>query len=305
MVIKTVAIAGGSGSIGKPIIKSLVASGFEVTVLVRAEKPSVFAEPIKTTTVDYASHTSLVSALQGIDALISVLSGPGLDYQSALLDAAIEAGVSRFLPSEFGANTYIPLTAQIPIFQGKVAFQKLLAKRVEEHPSLSYSLVVHGPLFDICLAGGLLCDVKNREMTIYDGGNNRFSTTYLTDLGAVVVGILRNPEKTKNRAIFVEGANLTQIKLLEMLEKVTQSTWTLKEETISDLDTAMRAEIIKEQSNPGVFVPGFLKVVIFGGSAYGADLNEQTPGLDNEIVGLKPYTEDDLETRVRAIVAQA
>ncbi|KAJ5726750.1 uncharacterized protein N7483_008107 [Penicillium malachiteum] len=305
MAIKTVAVAGGSGSIGKPIIESLVASGFEVTVLVRGDKPSVFAEPVKTTTVDYASHTSLVSALQGIDALISVLSGPGLDYQPALLDAAIEAGVSRFLPSEFGANTYIPLTSQIPIFQGKVAFQKLLSKKVEEHPSLSYSLVVHGPLFDICLAGGLLCDVQNREMTIYDGGNNRFSTTCLSDLGAVVVGILRNPEKTKNRAIFVERANLTQIKLLEILEKVTQSTWIRKEENISDLDTAMRAELTKEQSNPGVFIPGFLKVVIFGGSAYGADLNEQTPGLDNEIVGLKPYTEDDLEMRIRAIVAQA
>ncbi|KAJ5272719.1 hypothetical protein N7478_007844 [Penicillium angulare] len=303
MTIKTVAIAGGSGSLGKPIIKSLVSSGFEVTVLVRDGKKSSFTTPVKTVTVDYASHESLVFALQDINAVVSVLNGPGLDAQPVLLDAAIDAGVSRFIPSEFGANTYIQKTSQIPIFQGKIAFQKLLAQKAAEHPSLSYSLVIHNPLFDFCLAGGLLCDVKNRDMTIYDGGDNKFSTTCLSDLGTVVVGILKNPGQTKNRAIFVEGVNLTQNKLLSILEKVTGSKWTRKEESISDLNTAMYAELSKEQPNPGVFVPGFLKVAIFGGSAYGADLNEQTPGLDNNVVGLKPYNENDVEEIIKAIVA--
>ncbi|KAJ5093278.1 hypothetical protein N7456_009139 [Penicillium angulare] len=303
MTIKTVAIAGASGSLGKPIIESLVSSGFQVTALIRNGKNSSFTTPVKKVTVDYASHESLVSALQGINAVISVLNGPGLDVQPALLDAAIDAGVSRFIPSEFGANTYIPATSQIPIFQGKIAFQKLLAQKVAEHPSLSYSLVIHNPLFDFCLAGGLLCDVKNREMTIYDGGENKFSTTCLSDLGTVVVGILNNLEQTENRAIFIEGVNMTQNKLFGILEKVTGSNWTRKEETISDLNTAMYAEMSKEHPNPGVFVPGFLKVAIFGGSAYGADLNEQTPGLDNEIVGLKAYSENDVEQMIKTIVS--
>ncbi|KAJ5923592.1 hypothetical protein N7454_008837 [Penicillium verhagenii] len=305
MAIRSVAIAGGSGSLGGPIIESLLLSGFEVTALVRAGKQSPsssFPASVNTATVDYTSHESLVVALRGIDAVISVLSGPGLDFQPALLDAAIEAGVSRFLPSEFGANTYIPLTSEIPIFQGKVAFQKSMQQKLAQHPSLSYTLIVHGPLFDFCLAGGLFGDVQKREMTIYDGGDNKFSSTCLADLGTVVVGVLRNPEQTKNRAIFVEGANLTQNKLLASLEKVTGSAWTRKEGSIKDLNAAMNAEMQKEQPNPGVFVPGFLKVAIFGGSAYGSDLNEQTPGLDNDIVDLKAYSEKELEEKIKSIV---
>ncbi|KAJ5652997.1 hypothetical protein N7507_010423 [Penicillium longicatenatum] len=302
MVIKTVAIAGGSGTLGGPIIKSLISSAFEVTVLIRSGNKSSFPTPGKTITVDYTSHESLVSAFQGIDAVISVLSGPGLEFQPAILDAAIEAGVSRFLPSEFGSNTYVPLMSEIPLFKGKVAFQKSLERKAVQHPSLSYSLIVHGPLFDLCLAGGLLGNIQKREMTVYDGGNNRFSTTCLADLGTVIVGVLKNAEKTKNRAIFVEGVNLTQNKLLEYLEKATVSTWTRKEQTIADLKAEMDLEMQKDQPNSGVFVPGYLKVAIFGGSAYGSDLNERTPGLDNDIVGLKPYSEEELEEKIKAII---
>ncbi|KAJ6096631.1 hypothetical protein N7486_007377 [Penicillium sp. IBT 16267x] len=298
MSIRTVAIAGGSGSLGGPIIESLLSSAFEVTALVRAGKQAFFPAPVKTVLVNYASHESLVSAFQGIDAVISVLSGPGLEYQPAILDAAIEAGVSRFLPSEFGSNTYIPLMSENPIFQGKVAFQKSLEKKVAQHPKLSYSLIVHGPLFNFCLAGGLFGDIKNRETTIYDGGDNTFSTTCLADLGSVVVGVLKSPEQTKNRVIYVEGANLTQNKLLGSLEKVTGSAWTIKEGSIADLNAAMMAEMQKEKPNPGVFVPGFLKVAIFGGSAYGSDLNGQTPGLDNDVIGLKAYSEEELEEKI-------
>lgn len=305
MAIKTVAVAGGTGSVGKAIIETLVSSNFEVTLLVREEKPSPFGPSVKTTKVDYDSHQSLVSALQGIDALISVMGGAGLHTQPALVDAAIEAGVSRFLPSEFGANTDVPLTGQIPIFHRKVEFREWLAKKAAENPSLSYSFVVQGPFFDYCVSAGFFADLKNQEITLYDGGENKFSTTCLSDLGTVVVGILRNPEETKNRSVYVEGANMTQNQLVAILEKVTGSTWTKKQESISELNAAMFEEMKKEKPSPGVFFPGFLKVIIFGGSAYGADLNEHTPGLDNDLVGLKRYSEEDLEQKVRDLITKS
>ncbi|OKL64152.1 hypothetical protein UA08_00333 [Talaromyces atroroseus] len=307
MSIKTVAVAGGTGSLGDFIVKSLVSSGFDVTVLIRNASSSRKIESlpvqVKKRTVDYTSHEILVSALQGIDAVVSLLNGPGLDFQPAIVEAAIETGVSRFLPSEFGANTFSPKAAEIPIFKGKIAFQKYLKTKVDQNPTLSYSLIIHGPLFDFCLAQGLLCDLKNRQMTVYDGGDNRFSTTCITDLGTVVSGVLKHPEETKNRAIFVEGANLSQNELLRIVEKVTEGKWITTDENLSDLNQAMHTELRKDSPNASVFVPGFLRVAIFGGSAYGSNLREHTPGLDNDLVGLDEYTKNDLEERVRSIVA--
>jgi NmrA-like family len=304
MSIKIVAVAGSTGLLGGFIVKRLVSSGFDVTVLIRNDsKTDSLPTQVKKRTVDYTSHKSLISALQGIDAIVSLLNGPGLDFQPAIVEAAIETGVSRFLPSEFGANTFNPQAAEIPIFKGKVAFQEYLKAKVDQNPTFSYSLIIHGPLFDICLSEGLLCDVKNRQMTIYDGGDNRFSTTCVTDLGTVVSGVLKHPEETKNRAIFVEGASLTQKELLHIVEKVTGDKWSTTDEKVSYLNESMLAELKKEQPDASIFIPGFLRVAIFGGSAYGSNLREGTPGVDNDTLGLVAYTKDDLEERTRKIVA--
>lgn len=55
--------------------------------------------------VDYADHTSLVEALQGIDVVISTFGTEGLAHQPALARAAKEAGAKLFVPSEFGVDT--------------------------------------------------------------------------------------------------------------------------------------------------------------------------------------------------------
>lgn len=57
--------------------------------------------PIKT---DY-THASLVAAFKGQDAVVSTISTSSLTEQKRVIDAAVEAGVKRFIPSEFGWDT--------------------------------------------------------------------------------------------------------------------------------------------------------------------------------------------------------
>lgn len=56
--------------------------------------------------VDYESKASLVQAFSGIDTVLSFLAIPDLSsmvrLQKNMIDAAIEAGVRRFSPSEWG-----------------------------------------------------------------------------------------------------------------------------------------------------------------------------------------------------------
>ena len=54
---------------------------------------------------NYDSAKSLKAAFQGQDAVISLVGGTALGDQNKLIDAAIAAGVKRFLPSEYGSDT--------------------------------------------------------------------------------------------------------------------------------------------------------------------------------------------------------
>lgn len=56
--------------------------------------------------VDYSDKNSLVQALQGVDVVLSFIVAhldPGGIAQKSLIDAAVDAGVKRFAPSEWAS----------------------------------------------------------------------------------------------------------------------------------------------------------------------------------------------------------
>ena len=71
-LIKNVAVAGATGNTGPTVIKTLTASGFEVTALTRstANAKSLLGPGVKIIEVDYLSHESLVFALRGNEAVV-------------------------------------------------------------------------------------------------------------------------------------------------------------------------------------------------------------------------------------------
>lgn len=76
-------------------------------VLSRSSKPIPVNPSVEVRIVDYSNHSTLVSALQDIHTVIVTLVSPDLKQivasQIALLEAAKEAGVKRFAPSEWAA----------------------------------------------------------------------------------------------------------------------------------------------------------------------------------------------------------
>ena len=55
--------------------------------------------------VDYSDPESIKNALSGVDVVVSTISGEALDVQGKIAEAAKEAGVKLFVPSEFGGVT--------------------------------------------------------------------------------------------------------------------------------------------------------------------------------------------------------
>lgn len=100
---KIIAVAGANGDLGGRIVKELVRLGAQPRALVRKRSTASFPG-IETATVDYNDPESLLSACSGVHCIVSALSGLRevvVDAQTTLLNAAVEAGVPRFIPSDY------------------------------------------------------------------------------------------------------------------------------------------------------------------------------------------------------------
>ncbi|TGJ87303.1 hypothetical protein E0Z10_g1444 [Xylaria hypoxylon] len=294
-VIKNVVLAGATGNLGPAILEQLVKGGFHVTVFTRKSSSNEYPPSVTITPVDYDSVESLTAALQGQDAVVSTLGSAGFSKQLNLIEAAVKANVKRFIPSEFGSDTSNPKNAGLPVFADKITVQKALVKEAA-NGNISYTYIYTGPFFDWGLKVGFVLNVSEKSIALYDGGERNFSTTTLGSVGKAVVGVLKKPDETKNRKVYVQDAAPTLKQLKAVAEKVTGAAWQGKEVSVeTDVLAPALAELGKENPDPSKFVFPLLITSIWG-DGYGSHFQK----LDNELLGLKEFTEADIEAVVAA-----
>jgi hypothetical protein len=68
----------------------------------------------------------------GADVVISTVNVVAFEDQYLFLDAAIEAGVKRFFPSEFGSNTKLADVASVGYLQPKIKFQRHIEEKAKQ-----------------------------------------------------------------------------------------------------------------------------------------------------------------------------
>lgn len=298
--ITKVALAGANGTLGAPILAQLLESGFQVTVLTRQGSSHQLPDTVTVKAVDYDSEASLTSALKGQHAVVAAFGHAGLSKQTNLIRAAVRAGVSRFIPSEFGSDLGSPKTAELPVFAPKVAVQKALddAAASAAGTGFTWTAIRNGVFFDWGLRVGLILDAAGRSITLYNGGERPFSTTRLSTVAAAVVGVLKHPRETANRAVYVHDAAVTGKQLRAIAEKVTGKTWQAKDLSIeTDVLAPAWAKFKTEKPDADQQVFPFILAAIYGGDEYGSHFRK----TDNALLGLKELNEAEVET----VVAQA
>ncbi|KAK6209349.1 hypothetical protein LQW54_006336 [Pestalotiopsis sp. IQ-011] len=295
--IQKVALAGATGNLGPSILEQLLKAGFAVTVLTRQGGSSKHQFPANVTVkeVDYDSLESLTEALRGQDAAVSTLASLALEKQILLVQAASKAGVQRFIPSEFGSNTVHPKTSQLPVFKDKVAVQDVLKKEAEAG-RLTYSLIINGGFFDWGLRIGWIANAKDRSIVLHDGGDRRFSTTTLATVGQAVAGVLRHPEETKNRAIYVQSASPTLKQLVEIGERATGGKWQRSQASVDEQLKEAWVSLTSDKPDPNVFVMKFLNASVWG-EGYGNPWEK----TDNELLGIKELSDSDIEALIKSL----
>lgn len=232
---------------------------------------------------------------------MSTLASAAIAVQLRLVEAAAKAHVQRFIPSEFGSNTLNEKAAALPVFADKVKVQAAL-KEEASSSGLTYTLIMNGPFLDWGIAVGFILDLKGKNIDLFDGGDRYFSATNLDTIGKAVAGVLKHPQETKNRAVYVHDVVTTQKKLSALGRKATADKPGEWKENIVSIDELYQhgwAELKKPQPDPNGFIFNFLKTSIWG-YGYGCHLEH----TDNALLGIKESTDAMLEEEVKGLAKQ-
>ena len=107
-----IAVFGASGQLGTAIVNALlndqtldtiqiISPGAKSKVRLDTDIPNLSTKVVDLTTI---SRKELAGELAGVDVIVSALNGKALEAQGLIQDAAWDAGVKRFYPSEYGMH---------------------------------------------------------------------------------------------------------------------------------------------------------------------------------------------------------
>ncbi|XP_057786601.1 isoflavone reductase homolog [Salvia miltiorrhiza] len=247
-----VLVVGGTGYMGRRIVKASLAEGHPTYVL---RRPEIGLDMDKLQTLlelkqqgavliegSFSDHRSLVEAVKQVDVVVCTMSGVhfrshNLLLQLKLVDAIKEAGnIKRFLPSEFGID---PAQMEHALEPGRVTFdEKMSVRKAIEEANIPHTYISAN-----CFAGyfvgnlsqmGTLLPPKH-TLHIYGHGNAKAVFMDEDDIATYTVKSLDDP-RTHNKTVYLRPPEniLSQTDLVHMWENLSGNT--LEKITISDQD---------------------------------------------------------------------
>ena len=294
-IYKNVLLIGATGNVGQHVLPALLAdSTFNVTILSRTNSKATFPSNVKVIKIDYSNTAELTKALTNQDVVVSTIGSEGLatNFGEVLVQAAIDANVKWLIPSEFGMDVEDP-SANIPLLGGKLAVVDLLKKNQSR---IAHTFISTGAFLDWGFDNGFLgFDINNRTAVIYDQGKHLTSGATLPTIGKAVAAIIRNPQSTLNKRVYVADAVFTQQQALALFEKYTNTKWSVK--NVSSADTRKEAEENFAKGNiPQAFV-GYILSYLYGGSSR----NNVEGKTINQAVGVPAVSLDQI---IKEVVAR-
>lgn len=139
--------------------------------------------------------------------------------------------------------------------------------------------------------------MKGKKIQVSDGGDTAFTATPLPLIGKGTVGVLQHPEETANKSVRIHGTAITQNKLLEIAQRlVGKDGWEVTHSTTEDIEKKGHEILKNDPGNVFGWIMPFIIAAIYG-KDYDCDFSSNN---DNELLGIKALTEQDVEDVVRA-----
>ena len=196
------------------------------------------------------------SAFTGQDLIIGTTAGGDFHQQISIIDAAIAAGVKRFMPNEFGHDTLNKgIEARIIKSAGRAKVLQYLQKVSTDMPDFEWVGVATGYTLDTGLiSGNLGFDLEWHSATIHGIGTETFAASSLQRVGQVVARVISNWKEVKNQYIYAAGALTSANEILRSAEMATQREFTVGNYDVEDCIREGEARIQRGHPDSGMFL---------------------------------------------------
>ena len=299
MAIRKVALIGANGALGSKILDALVAGKFEVTILQRASSTSTPAHGDAITirkVPDDFPIPAVTEALLGQDAAIASFPVNDESLHVRIAEAAAAAGVSRYIPSDYGSiNSDHPKAMEwLPLYARKTNILSSVQSLAARSNAFTWTSFVCGHFFDMAMVQGWLhFDLQTETADLLDGGDYKASAATLRRVGEAVVRALQREEETKNKVLYVQSVCASQKEILGALERATGRGWKRRR---VDSDTFVAAERAKLSAGDGSAVEELVWVL---GTKFG-----DWRGKEGFAMGMLGLEDEDLDEVVAHVVRQ-
>lgn len=179
---KIIVVAGATGNLGGKIVKALLALDVEVRAIVRLETDikkvkDLEQKGVKVFQVDTSNKTEISKHCIGAHCLVSALAGlkeTVIDTQKIFLDAAVEANVQRFIPSDYSSDFTNLKEGQ----NRNLDFRRKFHEYIDKTP-IKATTIFNGPFMDLLTTDMPLILFKQKKILCWGNANQilEFTTT--------------------------------------------------------------------------------------------------------------------------------
>jgi len=179
---KIIVVAGATGNLGGKIVKALLNQDVEVRAIVRFKTDIVKIKDlerkgVKVFQVDTSNQSEISKHCIGAHCLVSALAGlreTVIDTQKIFLDAAIQAKVQRFIPSDYSSDFTNLKKGQNRNLDLRRQFHSYLEKT-----PIKATTIFNGPFMDLLTTDMPLILFKQKRILCWGNANQilEFTTT--------------------------------------------------------------------------------------------------------------------------------
>lgn len=219
---KIIVVAGATGNLGGKITNALLARGAEVRAIVRLETDEkkikdLRDKGVRVFQVDTSNKSEISKHCIGAHCMVSALAGlreTVIDAQKVFLDAAIEAQVPRFIPSDYSSDFTNLVEGKNRNLDFRREFHKYL-----DTTSIKATTIFNGPFMDLLTTDMPLILAKQKKILCWGSPDQiiEFTTTYnVADFTAEVALDQDTP-----RYMRIAGDRLTCNDFVKLLSELT------------------------------------------------------------------------------------
>lgn len=222
-----VVVAGATGDLGHRLVTRLTARGATVRALLRAGSAEAKLAAVRRSgatplVVDFDDAVALAKACEGASIVVSVLNGLEpimLDLQTRLLDAAVAAGVPRFMPSDFSLD----FTKTRPGENRNMDLRRAFQARVDAAPIRAQS-VLNGMFADLITGQAPIIMHKRHRVLCWGDADQPLDFTTKGDVADYAAAVALDPDAPRFSRI--AGSSVSSRQLADIMTKLSGQRFT-------------------------------------------------------------------------------